>query len=174
MADTSPQSYTEEFTDPFSGFYLAGGLTGSKFEASSDVNMTLLNKTESRSLSDNNNNIGANIYLGYGANLNDFYLGGEGFFLQKISGPGKVFLEISGEVTEYTLGAGQTLKVDPGYIAAFEESVNYDVTRMKGVKNMLFSGEGLFLATVTGPGKVWLQSMPISNLARKIGLYIKK
>ena len=98
--------------------------------------------------------------------------GGEGFFLQKITGPGKAFLEFAGEITEYNLGEGQTLKVDPGHIGAFEPTVSYDITRIKGIKNMLFSGEGLFLATLTGPGKIWLQSMPIRNLAKKIIPYI--
>jgi uncharacterized protein (TIGR00266 family) len=102
------------------------------------------------------------------------FFGGEGFFLQKITGPGKAFLEFAGEVTEYTLEEGQTLKIDPGYIGAFEQTVQYDISRVKGIKNMLFGGEGLFLATLTGPGKIWLQSMPMSNLARKIARYIPK
>lgn len=102
------------------------------------------------------------------------FFGGEGFILQKISGTGKAFLEIAGEVTEYQLKEGQSLKVDPGYIAAFEKGVDYDIERIKGVKNMLFGGEGLFLAHLTGPGKVWLQSMPLSNLAMKIAKFVPK
>ena len=94
--------------------------------------------------------------------------GGEGFILQKLTGPGMAFLEIPGEVKEYNLAAGQVMKVDPGHIAAFEPTVNYDITMMKGLKNIVFSGEGLFLATMTGPGKIWLQTMPISNLAQKL------
>jgi uncharacterized protein (AIM24 family) len=83
-----------------------------------------------------------------------------------------VFLEIPGEVKEYNLAAGQVLKVDPGHIAAFDPSVNYDITMMKGLKNIVFSGEGLFLATLRGPGRVWLQTMPISNLAQKLMKYM--
>ncbi len=98
--------------------------------------------------------------------------GGEGFILQKVTGPGAVFFEIPGEVRGYTLKAGQTIKVDPGHIAMFEPSVQYDITMVKGVTNVLFSGEGLFLATLSGPGRVWLQTMPISNLASKIAKYI--
>ena len=98
--------------------------------------------------------------------------GGEGFILQKLTGPGMAFLEIPGEVKEYNLVAGQRLKIDPGHIAAFDPSVTYDITMVKGLKNMMFSGEGLFLATLTGPGKVWLQTMPISNLAQAIRKYI--
>jgi uncharacterized protein (TIGR00266 family) len=94
--------------------------------------------------------------------------GGEGFILQKVTGPGVVFAEIIGEVVEYELKPGQRLKVDPGHLAMYEPSVNYDIQMVKGVKNMLFGGEGLFLATLTGPGKIWLQTMPISNLASRI------
>ncbi|MCL4876993.1 MAG: TIGR00266 family protein [Anaerolineae bacterium] len=94
--------------------------------------------------------------------------GGEGFILQKVTGPGVVFAEIIGEVVEYDLKPGQRLKVDPGHLAMYEPSVNYDIQMVKGVKNILFGGEGLFLATLTGPGKVWLQTMPISNLASRI------
>ena len=100
------------------------------------------------------------------------FFGGEGFILQKITGPGKVFLEIAGEVRSYELKQGQTVKVDPGHIALYEPSVNYDLTTVKGVANVLFSGEGLFLATLTGPGKVWLQSLPLSNLASKLAHYL--
>jgi uncharacterized protein (TIGR00266 family) len=94
--------------------------------------------------------------------------GGEGFIMQKLTGPGKAFLELDGEITEYTLKEGQVLKVDPGHVGAFEPTVNFDVTMVKGVKNMLFGGEGLFLAQVTGPGKVWLQSMTVNHLASRI------
>ena len=100
------------------------------------------------------------------------FFGGEGFFLQRITGPGQAFLEFAGEITEYELGEGQSLRVDPGYIGAFEPTVDYDIGRIKGIKNMLFGGEGLFLARLTGPGKVWLQSMPITNLAKKLAPYI--
>ena len=98
--------------------------------------------------------------------------GGEGFILQKISGPGTVFLEIPGEVREVELGAGEKLQVDPGHIALFEPNVSYDIAAVKGLKNVLFSGEGLFLASLTGPGKVWLQSLPLSNLAMKLSKYM--
>ncbi len=98
--------------------------------------------------------------------------GGEGFILQKITGPGMAFLEIPGEIKEYTLAAGQLLKIDPGHIAAFDPTVNYDISMVKGLKNIVFAGEGLFLATLTGPGRIWLQTMPISNLAQKIAKYI--
>lgn len=96
------------------------------------------------------------------------FFGGEGFILQKLTGPGMAFVEIDGEVAEYTLKQGQRVKVDPGHIAMYEPSVQYDITTVKGLKNIFFSGEGLFLATLTGPGKIWLQTMPVSNMAHKI------
>jgi uncharacterized protein (TIGR00266 family) len=105
-------------------------------------------------------------------NLGAGLFGGEGFILQKITGPGTAFLEISGEVKEYSLPAGARIKIDPGHIAAFEPTVKYEVEMVKGIKNIFFSGEGLFLATLTGPGRVWLQTMPIANLARRIAVYI--
>ena len=98
--------------------------------------------------------------------------GGEGFILQKVTGPGVVFLEIAGDVREYSLAQGEVMRVDPGHIALYELSVDYDIAAVRGIKNVLFSGEGLFLATLGGPGKVWLQSMPLSNLAAKIRKYI--
>ncbi len=98
--------------------------------------------------------------------------GGEGFILQKLTGPGTAFVEISGEVQQYQLGPGQLMKVDPGHIAMYEPTVDYDIQMIKGVTNMLFGGEGLFLATLRGPGRVWLQTMPISNLAGAISRFI--
>lgn len=98
--------------------------------------------------------------------------GGEGFVLQKITGPGTAWVEIAGEVRSYNLKAGQTMQVDPGHIAMYEPTVSYDITRVKGVKNIVFGGEGLFLATLSGPGRVWLQSLPLSNLAQKIAQYL--
>jgi|SRR3989344_2694362 len=100
--------------------------------------------------------------------------GGEGFILQKATGPGIVFLEIDGSVTEYNLDKNEMIKVDTGHIAMYEESVSYELTTVKGVKNVLFSGEGLFLATLKGPGKVMLQSMPIRNLANKLLRYMPR
>lgn len=98
--------------------------------------------------------------------------GGEGFFLQKVEGPGHVFFEIAGETYETTLASGEVLSVDPGHIALLEPTVDFSITRVKGVRNMLLGGEGLFLAKLTGPGKVWLQSLPLPNLAAKLNRYI--
>ena len=100
------------------------------------------------------------------------FFGGEGFIMQKISGPGLAFLEVDGEVVEYDLEPGQHLKVDTGHLAAMESTVDFDVTMVKGFRNILLGGEGLFLASVRGPGKVWLQTMPMSKLAQKIARFM--
>jgi len=98
--------------------------------------------------------------------------GGEGFILQKLTGPGLAFVEIAGEVQMVELAAGQRLKIDPGHIAMYEPTCDYDVEMVKGVMNWIGGGEGLFLATVAGPGKVWLQTLPLSNLAGKLRRYM--
>jgi len=98
--------------------------------------------------------------------------GGEGFIMQRITGPGLAFLEVDGEVIEYTLESGQQLKVDTGHLAAMESTVDFDVTMLKGFRNILLGGEGLFLASVRGPGKVWLQTMPMSKLAQKMAQFM--
>ena len=98
--------------------------------------------------------------------------GGEGFILQRVTGPGTVFLDLSGEVVEKTLGTGEKLLVHAGHIGMQEPSVAVDFQMMRGFRNVLFGGEGLFLATLTGPGKIWMQSMPILNLAEEIARYL--
>ena len=100
------------------------------------------------------------------------FFGGEGFIMQKITGPGKAFLELDGGIVKKELAQGEVLKVDNGYVAAMTEGVKLDITTVKGVKNIIFGGEGLFLTTLTGPGTVWLQSMPISKLAGTIYPYL--
>lgn len=115
-----------------------------------------------------------NMEVYFNKNLGSGFFGGEGFIMQKLTGPGQAFLEIGGEITEYKLQEAQVLKVDPGHIAAFEEGVNYEITTVSGIKNKILGGEGFFLATLTGPGKVWLQSMPINKLAQRISLHLPK
>lgn len=100
--------------------------------------------------------------------------GGEGFILQKLTGPGVAFVCLDGEIVEYTLAPGQTLKVDTGHIAMYEPSVSFDVEMMRGFSNILFGGEGLFLAVLRGPGRVWLQTMPTQNLAKAVAPYLLK
>ncbi len=93
------------------------------------------------------------------------FFGGEGFIMQKLSGSGTAFLEIDGSAVEYDLAPGQRLVVDTGNLAMMDATCSIDIQSVKGVKNVLFGGEGLFLTVVTGPGKVVLQTMPISGMA---------
>ena len=98
--------------------------------------------------------------------------GGEGFIMQKFSGNGMVFLEINGSVYNYDLAAGQSILIDTGYLAAMEGTCSIDIQTIKGVGNMLVGGEGLFNTKVTGPGKVWLQTMPANILADAISPFL--
>lgn len=98
--------------------------------------------------------------------------GGEGFILQKVTGPGVVFLDLSGEVIERDLAAGETLLVQAGHVGIMDPTITFDIQMVSGFKNIVFGGEGLFLAKLTGPGHVALQSMPIMNLANEIARYL--
>ncbi len=100
------------------------------------------------------------------------FFAGEGFILQKVTGPGTVFLDLSGEVIEKTLAPGERLRVHAGHIGMQEPSVAVDIQMVRGFRNVLFGGEGLFLATLTGPGKIWLQTMPILGLAEEIARHL--
>jgi uncharacterized protein (TIGR00266 family) len=98
--------------------------------------------------------------------------GGEGFFLQRVTGPGYAFFEIAGEAFQEKLDEGEVIAVDPGHLAMFQPKVDFDIVRVKGVANALLGGEGLFLAKLTGPGTVLLQSLPLTNLAAKLSRYM--
>lgn len=97
--------------------------------------------------------------------------GGEGFIMQKASGHGIMFAEFDGHVVEYELEAGEQIVVDTGHLAAMTASCTMEIKSVPGVKNMLFGGEGVFNTILTGPGKVWLQTMPISNVAGVLSPY---
>ncbi|MBS3817367.1 MAG: TIGR00266 family protein [Candidatus Thermoplasmatota archaeon] len=98
--------------------------------------------------------------------------GGEGLILQRLSGNGLAFIHVPGDLIEKELQPNQVLKVSTGHVAAFEPSVEYDVQRTGGIKSSLFSGEGLFMTTLQGPGKIWLQSMTLQDLAASLNPYI--
>ena len=100
------------------------------------------------------------------------FFGGEGFILQRVTGPGMVWLDLSGEVVVEDLATGQRLLVHAGHVGIQTPSITFDIQRVKGFRNILFGGEGLFLANLTGPGRVWLQSMPIMNLAEAVAHYL--
>lgn len=97
--------------------------------------------------------------------LSTGFFGGEGFILQKLSGQGTAFLEMDGHIVEYDLAQGQSLVIDSGHLAAMTDTVQVTVETVKGIKNAVFGGEGLFNTRLTGPGHIWLQTMPFSKLA---------
>ncbi len=111
---------------------------------------------------------GVSIGIAFQKKIGVGLFGGEGFIMQKLEGDGLAFCHAGGTVQTYDLAAGETLRVDTGCLVALQPSVNYDVQLVGGVKTALFGGEGLFFATLTGPGKVWLQSLPLSRLAGRI------
>jgi uncharacterized protein (AIM24 family) len=98
--------------------------------------------------------------------------GGDGFVLQKLEGQGRAWIELSGELTTYDLPPGQTLLVHPGHVGMFQGSVQFQITRMRGIANALFGGDGFHLVALTGPGRIWLQSMPIAVLAHALSAYL--
>jgi len=110
---------------------------------------------------------GVDLSLAFGRAKTGFF-GGEGFVMQRLSGSGLAFLELDGTVVEKQLSAGEVLKINTGNIAAFESGVRYDVERIRGFKNVLFGGEGLFVSTLEGPGKVYLQTMNIQSFADRL------
>jgi uncharacterized protein (AIM24 family) len=100
--------------------------------------------------------------------------GGDGFILQRLEGEGRAWIELSGEITTYELAAGQTMLVHPGHVGLFEDKVSFTITRLPGIKNIVFGGDGYHLVALTGPGSIWLQSMPVSVLADAIVPYLPR
>ena len=117
---------------------------------------------------------GVELNVGFQQTLGAGIFGGDGFLLQKVNGTGHAWIELDGEVVTYDLKPGETLRVHPGHVGMFQESVNFQITRVPGIKNMLFGGDGIFLAALTGPGRVWLQSLPLSNLAHALQPYLPR
>ncbi|MDY3619377.1 TIGR00266 family protein [Agathobaculum sp.] len=115
---------------------------------------------------------GIELSIHFNKKLGAGVFGGEGFIMQRLSGSGTAFAEIDGELVEYELSAGQKLIVDTGNVAGFETGVQIDIQQVPGIKNKLLGGEGLFNTVLTGPGKIWLQTMPISGVAGAIRPYI--
>lgn len=111
---------------------------------------------------------GVEIGIAFQKRLGVGFFGGEGFIMQKIEGDGLAFLHAGGTVIRKTLQVGEVLNVDTGCLVAMTGNVDYNIRLQKGIKNSLFGGEGLFIATLTGPGDVWIQSMPLSRLADRI------
>ena len=115
---------------------------------------------------------GLDVSVFFQKNVGGGFFGGECFIMQRISGNGTAFVEIDGYCKEYELGVGERIVIDTGYLAAMSETCTMDVQMVSGVKNMFFGGEGFFNTVITGPGKVYIQSMPISNTARKLAPFI--
>ena len=112
--------------------------------------------------------------VGFQQSLGAGIFGGDGFLLQKVSGQGTAWLELSGELVMRDLQPGETLRVHPGHVGAFQASVSFQITTVPGIKNMIFGGDGIFLAALTGPGRIWLQTLPIAKLAHAIERYIPR
>jgi uncharacterized protein (TIGR00266 family) len=115
-----------------------------------------------------------NISVGFQQSLGAGIFGGDGFLLQRIGGYGTAWLELSGELIVKDLAPGEMLRVHPGHVGAFQTSVGFTITTVPGIKNMIFGGDGIFLAVLTGPGRVWLQTLPISRLAHAISEYLPR
>ena len=111
--------------------------------------------------------LGTKISMHFNQKLGAGFFGGEGFILQKLQGDGNAFIHAGGTVIEHELN-GDMLRVDTGCVVGFQEGINFSVQRAGNLKSMIFGGEGLFLATLQGTGKVWLQSMPVSKLIRQL------
>jgi uncharacterized protein (TIGR00266 family) len=114
---------------------------------------------------------GVSVGIEFQRKLGTGLFGGEGFIMQKLEGDGMAFVHAGGFIVEKELSHGEMLKIDTGCIVAFTPSCNYDIQFVGGIKNTFFGGEGLFFATLTGPGKVWIQSLPISRLASRVLQY---
>ncbi|MBR6879961.1 MAG: TIGR00266 family protein [Clostridiales bacterium] len=115
---------------------------------------------------------GVNLSIHFKKKLGAGLFGGEGFIMQKLSGSGTAFVELDGSVIEYDLAAGETMLLDTGYLAMMDSTVNMEIEMVSGVKNIFLGGEGLFNTKVTGPGRVWIQTMPIPTLAGAISGFI--
>ncbi len=117
-------------------------------------------------------NEGVQLSIGFQKGLGSGLFGGDGFILQRLTGPGTAFVELGGECVTYDLRPGDSIVVHPGHVGMFQDSVNFDITMMRGIRNAFFGGDGLFLARLTGPGRVWLQSMTVPGLAHAIAPYL--
>lgn len=117
---------------------------------------------------------GVELSIGFQRSLGAGIFGGEGFVLQKLTGNAHAWVELGGEIVTYTLAPGETLQVHPGHIGMFEGTVNFEITLLPGLKNKIFGGDGLFVANLTGPGQVWLQTLTMPNLAHSLEPYLAR
>ena len=117
---------------------------------------------------------GVELSIGFQRSLGAGVFGGEGMVLEKLAGNATAWVELGGEIVSYELAPGESLNVHPGHIGMFEGTVSFDITLMRGIKNVLFGGDGLFIARLTGPGKIWLQTLTMPNLAHALMPYLDK
>jgi uncharacterized protein (TIGR00266 family) len=110
--------------------------------------------------------------VGFQQSLGAGIFGGDGFLLQKVAGQGIAWIELSGELILKDLAPGEVLRVHPGHVGAFQSTISFNITTVPGIKNALFGGDGIFLAQLMGPGRVWLQTLPISRLAHALIPYM--
>ena len=161
--------FITEFTPQGDGFVAFGGNVPGKIEAIQiSPDNEFMAQRDAFLCSEN----GVDMDIAFTKKLGAGLFGGEGFILQKYSGQGTVFIHACGDFIVKDLQPGETLKVDTGSLVGFESSVQYDITRAGGIKTSLFGGEGLFLTTLTGPGKVIIQSLSISNLAAALAPHL--
>jgi uncharacterized protein (TIGR00266 family) len=114
-------------------------------------------------------NHGVELSIAFQQRLGAGFFGGDGFRLQKISGQGRAWCELSGEIVVYDLQPGEVMRVHPGHVGLFQDTVKFQITTVKGIKNKIFGGDGIFLAEMVGPGRIWLQSLPLQKLAQALG-----
>ena len=117
---------------------------------------------------------GVQLGTGFQQSLGAGLFGGNGFLLQRVSGACTAWVELGGEVIERMLSPGETLRVHPGHVGMFEDRVQFGITTIRGVRNIFFGGDGLFLAELTGPGRVWLQTLTLPNLAHALAPYLSR
>ena len=117
---------------------------------------------------------GVELNMGFQRSLGAGIFGGNGFVLQRLGGTCTAWIELGGEIVTYDLAPGESIQVHPGHIGMFEATVNFDITFMRGIMNAIFGGDGLFIARLTGPGKVWLQTLTMPNLAHALLPYLGK
>jgi uncharacterized protein (TIGR00266 family) len=152
--------------DGYAGF--AGNVPGTIYPIDTEMDGTWLAQRDAFLVAEDS----VEIKVAFQKKLGSIFFGGEGLILQKYEGKGKVFIHASGDFMEIVLEKGEKLKVDTGSAVAWEESVDYDISRVKGVGSMLFGGEGLFMTELTGPGKVLIQSMNIRELAMALSPFM--
>ena len=170
FSGTSLMFVTHEAKRDNSKITFSSAFPGTIKEFNIDANHSYLAQKSAFLVADPSVNIDATVNENFWAGL----FGGEGFVLQKFTGEGTLLTEIDGSVKELELKAGESIKVETGHVALFESTVQYDVQTVKGFKNIFFGGEGLFMVTLTGPGKVWLQTLTAHDMAEKLIPYLPK